>query len=898
MAQRFVKYNPSFLETDQLIDNFVVRHTDLELIMGIIRDNVTNSNQHVLVIGPRGSGKTTLVLRVAAEIEKNRDLSENWYPLIFPEESYEVVSAGEFWLEALFHLAEQTGDEKWKRTYAELRNEVDDRRLEERALAQLRDFADSQGKRILLIVENLNMLFTDLISEDQAWNMRHALMNEPRLMLLATAVSRFENIENSSQAMFEMFKIHELKRLDEDECNNIWELITGKKLTDEQIRPITILTGGNPRLLTIIAKFSAHRSFGKLLDDLVDLIDDHTEYFKSHLDNLPAIERKVYLSLAELWNPSTAREIAKAARLDVNKTSSLLKRLVGRGAVIVAAQEKKTNWYAIAERMYNIYYLMRRRGKPADRVRATVKFMIALYDPVSAARLIFEEAGKLPPDRCGNYYLAYTEIIQELSDRQLAEKIIASTPKNFLESPYIDKALKNFMALEKKAERDALLSAGNIAESKEILKVIEPGFKLFQDGNYAQAIEELDIAIAKYSNSENVMAKYALAVAMLQKGLALISLRRLEDAITVLDELIGLYKDQIEPEFVEEIAMAMACKGVTLGNLNRMEDAIMVFDALIALYKDRPELQIAETVAMAMVCKGSTLSNLNRIEDAIKVYDEVIALYKNRFESQIAEAVTIAMVGRGVALERLSRVEEAISVYDDVFVRYKDHPEPQIAEAVAKAMIRKGVGFDNLGKYEEAENAFLQAIKLKPDLTGAHIQLIELLLGLPGRQEDALNLAEKIITSRPEDPSLLNAIARTVYRHGTSSSLPRAETWARRAVAISPDNLNMQRTLACILAILGNGKEALEYSNRYIQDANLVERSIEDAIELFVALAATGYAKEALGILENAPSRKHLEPLVVALRLYIGEDVKVAVEILEVAKDVVKRIEDRTQMRK
>ena len=616
MTQRFVKYNPSFLETDQLIANFVVRHTDLELIMGIIRDNVTDSNQHVLVIGPRGSGKTTLVLRVAAEIERSKDLSERWYPLIFPEESYEVVSAGEFWLEALFHLAEQTGDEKWKRTYAELRDETDDHRLEERALAQLRDFADSQGKRILLIVENLNMLFNDLISEDQAWNMRHALMNEPKLMLLATAVSRFENIENSSHALFEMFKIHELKRLDEDECNNIWELITGKKLTGEQIRPITILTGGNPRLLTIIAKFSAHRSFGKLLDDLVDLIDDHTEYFKSHLDNLPPIERKVYLALAELWNPSTAREIAKAARLDVNKTSSFLKRLVGRGAVIVAAQDKKTNWYAVAERMYNIYYLMRRRGKPADRVKATVKFMIALYDPESATKLIFEEAGTLPPDRCRNHYLAYAEILQELPDRRLAKKIIAATPKDFLESPYIDEALKDFKAREGKGGLVELRSPAEAAELQQITKTIEQGHQLFQNGDYAQAIEKLDMVIADYRQSADITISGEVARAMFNKGVTLLSLNRPEEEIAAYDELIACYQDRHEPQIAETVAEAMVNKGVRLDVLNRTEEAIALYDELIVRYKDRPEPRIAEAVAGAMNNKGITLGALNRSDEA------------------------------------------------------------------------------------------------------------------------------------------------------------------------------------------------------------------------------------------------------------------------------------------
>lgn len=173
MSRRFVKYNPSFLSQEELLSNFVVRRSDLELITRIIRDNVTESNQHILIIGPRGSGKTTLSLRVAAEINNDAELQFRWYPLTFSEESYEVVSAAEFWLEALFHLAEQTGEEKWQRTYADFKNERDDQRLGERALAQLLDFADSQGKRILLIVENLNMLFTDLINEDEAWKMRH-----------------------------------------------------------------------------------------------------------------------------------------------------------------------------------------------------------------------------------------------------------------------------------------------------------------------------------------------------------------------------------------------------------------------------------------------------------------------------------------------------------------------------------------------------------------------------------------------------------------------------------------------------------------------------------------------------------------------------------------------------
>ena len=71
-----VKNNPNFLYEDkQLVESFVVRQTDLELVVEVIRENVTDSNQHVLVIGPRGSGKTTLVLRTAAEVDHDQVLS-------------------------------------------------------------------------------------------------------------------------------------------------------------------------------------------------------------------------------------------------------------------------------------------------------------------------------------------------------------------------------------------------------------------------------------------------------------------------------------------------------------------------------------------------------------------------------------------------------------------------------------------------------------------------------------------------------------------------------------------------------------------------------------------------------------------------------------------------------
>ena len=129
----------------------------------------------------------------------------------------------------------------------------------------------------------------DQISEDDAWKLRHTLQNEPRVMLLATATSRFERDRPSQQGHVRVVPHPPLAaagagRLPRPFGNrspaNFWRA-TGSV-------PIQILTGGNLRLLTILSTFGARLSLRELMDDLVGLVDDHTGYFKSHLDALPA----------------------------------------------------------------------------------------------------------------------------------------------------------------------------------------------------------------------------------------------------------------------------------------------------------------------------------------------------------------------------------------------------------------------------------------------------------------------------------------------------------------------------------------------------------------------------------------------------------------------------------
>ncbi|HMV67957.1 MAG TPA: ATP-binding protein, partial [Myxococcota bacterium] len=423
-----LKHNPGFLTDDELISAFVARTAELRLLLDHLDANSdARVNQHMLLVGARGLGKSTLVRRFAAEIRRRPELRARWMPLVFGEESYAVTSLGELWLEALLHLADATGEARWREAHAALRAEQDDHRLAGLALARLLDFCDASGRRIVLVIENLGMLIDEQLDEGSAWQLRKVLQSEPRVALVATAVARFDGIERSDEPLFDLFAVHDLGPLDLDEIAALWRTVTDRELRGQQARPLQILTGGNPRLLAMLGGFAKGRSLRRLMDDLTSLIDEHTSYFKANIEVLPAQERKVFSALADLWRPSTAAEVAEHARLTSTKASAWLVRLTQRGVVTALGEGKRDRRYQITERLYNIYHLMRRRSGPEARVTAVVDFLVHLYEPPELMermwRIADEAEEQLDPD-----HLAVLDRVTGRVDAECAAMIALSVP--------------------------------------------------------------------------------------------------------------------------------------------------------------------------------------------------------------------------------------------------------------------------------------------------------------------------------------------------------------------------------------------------------------------------------------------------------------------------------------
>ena len=532
------KFNPgTFQSDDEVIRQFVVRRQELDLVLDIIRGNVDSpSCQHVLLVAPRGRGKTMLLARVGAELRTDSVLSERLFPVRFMEESQEITTLADFWLDALFHLANATASvnpefsRELRATHADLIARWRDSDIAGRVQAAVLAAADRLGRRLVLMVENLQALCSD-VDEDFGWQLRQTLQSEPQVMLLATATSRFKGLDDATQPFFELFRILDLEPLDTDACRRLWNMVSGDAQTNREIAPLRILTGGNPRLLIIIATFARHRSLRQLLEELVALIDDHTEYFRSHLEHVAKTERRVYLAVIDLWQASSAQEIAARARMDVRTVSALVARLVDRGAVLVEGTGRKRK-YAAAERLYSIYYKLRRERDEAGLVRNLIQFMTAFYHR------------------------------NELVDMVGMWRVEAA------QSPAIREGLERALA-----DRDAPEFKVQVAKA-----LLNEGVAHGQRGEYEAALAACDDLVARYGASDAPELQVEVAKALLNKGVMHGQRDESEAALAAYDDLVERFGTSDAREIQIQVAKALLLKGDQQITIGCAEEALLTSD--------------------------------------------------------------------------------------------------------------------------------------------------------------------------------------------------------------------------------------------------------------------------------------------------------------------------------
>ena len=877
------KYNPGFLSDDDLVASFCVRTHEFKSMIEMLRDCTGNSNQHQIVIGPRGSGKTSLLLRVAAEVRRDADLAAGFFPIVFAEESYEVGTAGEFWLECLARLAIQAPEREdapdLHRTLADLRAIQDDQMLGERCLAALLDFADREGKRLVLMVENLNMMFRDMTDGNAGWRLRKVLQTEPRIVLLASATSRFDEIDQRDHALYDLFRVLTLRPLNTDECALLWETVSGQRRPTKTIRSLEILTGGSPRLLAIVARFGAGFSFRELMDNLFDLVDDHTEYFKSHLESLPAQERRVYLALADLWKPALTKEVAERARIETSKCSAQLSRLIERGVVRLNGGSARRKQYYLSERMYNIYYLLRRgKGRLVD---VLIRFMEAYYSPdelqeigTSAAR----EVEHVAPEMRALYQYASAELlamsarVRQLEERRATSRAGAADDAQVVAARAL---LERGVALWQRHQNEDALAIFNEllerfgeARSPELVEqvanaLVNKGVALGVLNRLDEALAACDEVLHRFDDSATPKLPRQVARALVVKSAVLRDLNRLDEALAACDEVLHRFDDSATPELQEQVARALVLKSIVLRDLNRLDEALAAYDEVLHRFDDSATPELLEQVARTLVLKSAVLRDLNRLDEALAACDEVLHRFGDNTTPELLEQVACALVVKSAALGALNRLDEALAACDEVLHRFDDSATPELLEQVARTLVLKSAVLCDLNRLDEGLAACdevlrrfgsNQAPNFPEHMAGA--------LMVKGGALGALNRLDEALAAYDE------VLRRFGASEKTDGHLQQMAHVNKNIILAALGRPTQPQDIVALLAILPKS------------------RSPKGAIRVLMAFAIEHGPERMREWIQASSAAELLKPLTTALEREMGLDPRVPEEVSEVAEDI------------
>lgn len=662
------KFNPGAFQSDEeLIEQFVVRHREFSILMDILRNNAgASAGQHTLIVAPRGRGKTMMLARIAAEVRTSEALRQRFLPVRFMEESYEVFDAGEFWLDALFHLAPEVARhdaemaDELHEAHAEFARRWRGRDLEEHSRAVVLETAHRLGMKLVLMVENCQTLFDDA-DERFGWSLRKTLQTEPNVIFIGTATTRMAALEDVQGPFYEFFRPLLLAPLPLDECRTLWTAASGETRSEREIRPLQILTGGDPRLLVIIAGFARHRSLKELLEELVSLIDDHTEYFRSHLEGLGKKERRVYLALIDLWRPSTTAEIAERSMQEIRGVSALLGRLVKRGAVAFEGTGQK-RLYSATQRLYSIYYKLRRQRDEAAVVHSLIQWMVACFtgDELSAM------------------------------GEQLAEEAIqsASIREGFR------LALRDMPAI-----REVFSDVAGRIDATDAYELIVTAMRYAQGDDPAAALIPCEQVIGRFGDDEKL--SHIVADALVTKGIAHQRLQNHDEAIAACDDLVARFGHNSEAALRVDVCMGLVNKAAVQLETGRAADVLETCSYMDRLYGEDDLEEVQTRVAATSTYRGFAYALLGKNEAAVAAWDQVVARYGGEGPS-FHHALAVSLALKSVHLIRVGETSPALATLGDLSERFGHSKSPSVRPLVATFLVRRPDLLVHLNRPDEA----------------------------------------------------------------------------------------------------------------------------------------------------------------------------------------------------
>ena len=688
------KYSPGNMDRHSLERLFVGRQKAMEDVVGRMVDSVDSENKHyMLLVGPRGSGKTHFVALAMHKIMDALALSNvsgNAAMAVLKEEEWGVASYLDFVVRILKALATQTPEleEAIERIHASFR--TDPENSEELAESFLENHL--AGRTLVLVCENLIDLFEGLGLEGQK-RLRAHMQQSGLWAVLATTPALFAGVMRQSDPFYGFFTVRHLEELDFETASELLvkkavhadkaELaeFLGTPVGRARTRAIHHLAGGNHRAYIVLFDFLDRQSLDDLIEPFMHMVDDLTPYYQDRMRQLPPAQRKIVEFLAHVSCAVQVKEVAAGCLMSQQTAAKQIGELAAAGFVRRSRLGRST-FCELSEPLMRICIEVKENR--SEHFSLFVEFLRHWFSNRELETRVSEMEHQHASD------------IDQLHLQEAARNLYTGREEPFIEALHTE-------AKKCLAKRDY----SGLATVQE--KLVRDSGRAADYHWYVVALREAGATNSAISVGREATEMYK-DDATLQFDLARAYLRqdRDEEALQSIDRAILL-----EPDDLDYVSL----RADVLLALERFEDAMET--AATRLGKDAGHWQSVSQQVRALV-------GLDRGKEAAQRADALVKLEANEPRALIPAAEAYYSCDDLDGALRL--VEAALAI------------EPDRLDA----RHLRGLVYFDLDQHREASKDLRYVIDRHPDSVPAHCRLSDSLLFL-SEYEEALEVAERLI---------------------------------------------------------------------------------------------------------------------------------------------------------
>ena len=704
MRQGFLRssrYSPGNMDRESLEALFVGRGDVMEDVMSRVTTSVRSPEKHyVLLVGPRGSGKTHLLALVYHRLMDRFDATgarDRVAVALLNEEEWGVASFLDLVVRILRALAGQVSDLDAEIAGIYDRFSKDPADAETFAVALLRQH--TRGKTLLLLCENLVDLFHGLDEEGQKrW--RATIQEDGNWTIVASTPSLFAAVTLQDNPFYGFFTIRALEKIDFDTGLDLLArkaIHEGKTELAEflrtplgraRARAVHHLAAGNHRAYVVMFDFLDKESLEDLVGPFMHMVDDLTPYYQDRMRQLPPAQRKIVEFLCLQGKPTTIKDISTPCLMSHQTAAKQIGELRTAGFVSRTRFGRNT-FCELSEPLMRICIEV--KDNKTQHFRLFVEFLRHWFTIRELERR--HEAFR---------HDDHTADLDRVHVEEAVRCSLADRHEPFVDALH-DEALQCWDAGDYRglaAIQETLVRDGGDVDDYSTWM-----FALVEAGDGKAAIAAGREAAEKYPNDAGL--QYDLARAFCMED-------RFVEALSAIDRAIALDG--------EKSLYYLCVRADVLLGLERFEEAIEAAQAVLDMEPDH--WHSFEQIIDALV-------SLGRLRDAeVRVKDLV----------QLAPTEPAALLTASRFYRSQDRLDQALELVDKVL---------DIGAGNQHARHLRGLVLFDMADYRRASEELRQVASHDPHSVSAHCRLADSLLR-SGEWEEAIGVAEHLVEIDPE----------------------------------------------------------------------------------------------------------------------------------------------------